>query len=122
MSRTEPSESSRRSRASRVESGDSSGSHRSRASRAASGGASAKKPQTQTSDDRERILHSAARRQWEKGDDAGAELLFGKSGLHPYYWGVSKAQLEECVDRVREAQDAGEIINGGKQHPTIFLA
>ena len=35
-------------------------------------------------------------------EKAGAEFLFGRNGVHPYYWGVSREQFSEFIDEVRK--------------------
>ena len=57
------------------------------------------------------LLRRATDAQAQFGAMAGAELLFGLSGLPPERWGISKSQVEEVVAAVSAAQDAGEIAN-----------
>ena len=59
-----------------------------------------------------RVIEQAMRMQSPgSGDYAGAEFLFGPDGLHPFFWGVTKLQLEEFGKEVHVAQAAGEIVN-----------
>ena len=45
------------------------------------------------------------------GSFAGAEVLFGRDGLHPAMWGISKDQVRAFGDRVRAAMECGELTN-----------
>ena len=56
-----------------------------------------------------RALFDRARSLQQEGGMAGAEYLCGAEGLHPMYWGVSKAQLEDFREEVLEAMRKGEI-------------
>lgn len=61
---------------------------------------------------------AAAFRVQQAGDEAstaGAEALFSRDGLHPMWWGVSKAQLAEFVSHVKAAQHAGKIKNPSRE-------
>jgi hypothetical protein len=45
----------------------------------------------------------------------GANSLFSRGGLHPLYWGVSRAQLATFIEEVRAAQHAGVICNPSRE-------
>ena len=60
---------------------------------------------------RVQLLRTAVERQQQRGGSAGAEFLFGSDGLHPYFWGVTKPQVEKFAEEVLAAQAAGAVVN-----------
>ena len=60
--------------------------------------------------ERVRLFRRAVEAQLREGGDAGARLLFGAEGLHPYFWGVGKQQLQEAVDHVHALQEEDLIV------------
>jgi hypothetical protein len=63
-----------------------------------------------TEDERRRIMLHAV----ELGGEAGALHIHRE--LHPYYWGISKDQLDEFLDHVMEAIEKNEITNFTAEH------
>ena len=63
------------------------------------------------------LIDEAISRQQAAGGHAGAEFLFGVSGLHPELWGVSKAQLQTFREEVSAAIASGEI--SGQNDPSL---
>ena len=55
-----------------------------------------------------------------EGDTPRMEALFARDGLHPEWWGVSKAQLRAFVGEVRAAQAAGVMKNPTEQEAGKF--
>ena len=69
---------------------------------------------TNRSSDRRALFDKALEEQRAKGGTAGAEYpgaeyLFGPQGLDPVYWGVTKQQLKDFGEELREAIRKGEI-------------
>ena len=59
-------------------------------------------PAEEVPSDRRVLVESALTLQRKDGGTAGATHLFGPTGLHPQYWGVSKKQLQDVREHVRE--------------------
>ena len=56
-------------------------------------------------------MRSARESQEQRNGMAGAEFLFGPSGLPPHRWGVSKEQLREFKQNVVAAKAGGTLSN-----------
>ena len=65
--------------------------------------------------ERQKLFHTAQLKQRADGGTSGAELLHGLGGLHPSYWGVSKAQLAEFINAVCKAHGDACIQNPTSQ-------